>query len=305
MKILLSGSSGLIGKELLSCLENLGHHVICLRRDRQKLKENTIFWDPEKGILDSSAVENFDAVIHLAGENIAARRWNEKQKQRILDSRIKGTTLLTQALCQIKNPPKVFISASAVGFYGDRGSELCTEETSCGSGFLANVCRQWESATKPVIERDIRTINLRTGIVLSTKGGALKKMLTPFKFGLGGKLGSGNQYMSWISIDDALNIILYVLINESIKGPINVVAPLSVTNAELTDTLGKVLHRPTLFNVPAFALNMIFGEEMSKECLLSSTRVEPLRLIQAGYPFLYPELGSALKHLLLNGEELE
>lgn len=298
MKILMSGSSGFVGSALQQFLKRDGHSITRLVRHEHEKEAATILWDPERGQIETSALEGFDAVVHLAGENIAGGRWNEERKQRILDSRVQGTRTLGQALSKLKNPPQVFVSTSAVGYYGNRGDTFCTEDTSNGAGFLAEVCRQWEAATEPAKQAGIRTAIMRFGVVLSPNDGALAKMLPVFKLGLGGVFGSGDQYISWISIDDLLAIILFTINNVFIEGPINVVSPHPITNREFTKTLGKVLNRPTILPVPAFALKLVLGSEMAEEMLLSSTRTDPFRLHQAGYQFLYPNLEKTLRHLL-------
>lgn len=303
MKVLISGASGLIGKSLQKALKTSGDQVFTFVRDRGKMSEHAIFWEPDNNLVDIASLEGFDAVVHLAGENIASGRWSEEQKNHILDSRIKSTKTLVDALTRLKQPPKVLISASAIGYYGDRGDEVCTEETSSGLGFLPDVCRQWEQAAIPAEKMGIRTIFLRTGIVLSAEGGALSKMLPPFKLGLGGILGSGSQYMSWITLDDLVNIILFAIENEEVKGPINAVAPHAVTNEEFTKTLGKVLDRPTVFPMPAFVLRLLFGNEKADEVLLGSTYVEPKQLMLSGYVFKYPDLESALIQIIRSEAE--
>lgn len=300
MKILLSGSSGLVGTELIKSLKDKGFNIVRLVRNKKDNDKDVIRWDPEKQVIDSGSLEGFDAVIHLAGENIAGGRWNAERKQKILNSRVKSTQFLSQTLSRLNRPPRVFISASAVGFYGDRNDTICNEESGNGKGFLVEVCKQWEEATQIASSAGIRTVNLRFGIILSPKGGALAKMLTPFKFGLGGVLGSGNQYMSWIAIDDVIGIILHVIYDLSLSGAINSVAPAPVTNREFTKILGEVLHRPTIIPVPVIALHFMLGQEMADELLLSSTRAVPSRLIKSGYSFIYPELKNALKELLQN-----
>jgi uncharacterized protein (TIGR01777 family) len=236
-----------------------------------------------------------DVVVHLAGENIMGY-WTQGKKERIRTSRVNGTRLLCQSLCQLRDPPSVFICASATGYYGNRGNEILTETSSKGEGFLADVCEEWEEATRAASERGIRTLNLRIGMVLSSEGGALKYMLPIFKGGLGGRIGPGNQYVSWIVIDDLVRIIEHVIKQEHLAGPINSVAPEPVTNAELTKTLGHVLHRPTFLSVPTFAVQLIFGE-LGKELLLSSQRVKPEKLEKSGFQFDYPHLEEALRHL--------
>ena len=235
--------------------------------------------------------------MHLAGENIAVRRWTPAQKARIRDSRVQGTRLLAQSLARLQQPPTVMVCASAIGFYGDRGEELLTEGSAPGSGFLTDTCRAWEAAAQPASEKDIRVVNLRLGVVLSPGGGALAKMLLPFRLGVGGKIGSGRQYMSWIEIDDVVGVIHYALTTDELRGPVNAVAPNPVTNREFTKTLGRVLSRPTIFPMPAFAARLAFGE-MADELLLASTRVKPARLQNSGYYFRHPRLEDALRHLL-------
>lgn len=297
-RILISGSSGLVGTALQPFLQKSGYSIVKLVRNKKEESQDTILWEPEAEHIDLNAIEGFDAVINLAGENIASGRWNDQKKQRILESRVKSTETLSRALSKLKRPPKVFISTSAIGYYGDRGDTLCTEETTNGSGFLADVCRQWEAATQPASRAGIRTAILRLGIVLSQKGGVLEKMLIPFQMGLGGVLGSGDQYVSWISIDDLLAIILFVINTQSLSGPINVVSLHPVTNRQLTKTLGQVLNRPTILPAPAFVLQLLLGKEMANELLLNSTRAEPLRLLAAGYHFIHPNLDECLKSLL-------
>jgi uncharacterized protein (TIGR01777 family) len=238
-----------------------------------------------------------DAVIHLAGESIAGGRWTAARKARIRDSRTQGTRLLAETLAQLARPPKVLISGSAIGYYGDRGQEILTENEGPGSNFLAGVCRAWESATEPAAHNGTRVVILRTGIVLSRKGGALARMLTPFRMGVGGVVGSGKQFMSWISIDDLVRIILYALKIETVKGPVNAVAPKPVTNAEFTRLLGRILRRPTVLPMPGIAARLAFGE-MADELLLASTRVAPAKLEASGFVFRHPDLESALMSIL-------
>jgi hypothetical protein len=237
-----------------------------------------------------------DAVVHLAGESINGR-WNAAKKQAIRESRVKGTRLLCETLVRLSHRPRVLVAASASGYYGDRGDEVLREESGAGSSFLSQVCQEWEAATKSAAERGIRAVNLRFGFVLSPAGGGLAKMLPAFKMGVGGKIGSGKQYMSWIAIDDLVQIILFATNTEALEGPANAVAPNPVTNLVFTKTLGRVLRRPAIFPMPAFAVRLAFGE-MGKELLLASTRIEPARLLSAGYQFRFPELEGALRHLL-------
>jgi uncharacterized protein (TIGR01777 family) len=296
MNILVTGSSGLIGSALLPFLTTGGHQVTRLVRSQPRAGEMAVRWDPDAGALDPKSLEGVDAVVHLAGENIAAR-WTAAKKRQIRDSRVKGTRLLSDTLARLETPPKVLVCASAIGYYGDRGEEVLTEESAAGSGFLAEVCRAWEGAAEPARQKGIRVVHLRFGVVLSPAGGALAKMLPPFRLGLGGPLGHGRQYMSWIAIDDAVGAIQHALNVAALQGPTNAVAPSPVTNQQFTKTLGKVLGRPTLFPMPAFAARLMFGE-MADELLLASARVQPTKLLSTGYAFRYPDLEAALRHLL-------
>jgi uncharacterized protein (TIGR01777 family) len=297
MKILVSGSTGLVGKALVSSLTGAGHQVIRLVRSQPGPGEKDIYWDPATGTLDANRLEGFDAVVHLAGESIAEGRWTAEKKARIRNSRVKGTQLLAASLAQQVQRPRTWICSSAIGYYGDRGAEILREDSRPGSGFLPDVCREWEAATKPAADSGIRVVNLRTGLVLSSAGGALPKMLPPFKLGVGGKLGTGRQYMSWISIDDLVGAIQHAFEKDSLGGPVNAVSPHPVTNLEFTKTLGRVLSRPTIFPVPAFAVRLMFGQ-MGEDLLLASARVEPARLAGSGYVFRYPVLEGALRHVL-------
>ena len=296
MKILITGSSGLVGSALQSFLQKDGHDIKRLVRS-QPTKANELFWNPDDGVLDATGLEGIDAVVHLAGESIAEGRWTGVKKARIRDSRVKGTTLLSQKLASLKQPPAVLVSASALGYYGNRGDELLTEESSPGSGFLADVCRQWEASTEPAATKGIRIAIARFGLILSKNGGALAKMLLPFRMGAGGQIGSGEQYWSWIDIDDVVRVIDYAMTQDSIRGAINVATPTPVTNAEFTRTLGEVLRRPAVIPIPGMAARAVFGE-MANHLLLASARLQPARLIEAGFEFHYPELHAALYHQL-------
>jgi hypothetical protein len=256
-----------------------------------------VYWNPDTGEIDREKLEGVNAVAHLAGENLAEGRWTEERKRRIRDSRIKGTEILSRCLASLHNRPEVLISASATGFYGNRGDEMLTEKSASGSDFLAELCRDWETATRPAAEAGIRVLNARFGVVLSAKGGALQRMLTPFKLGLGGQIGDGRQFVSWISLSDAVNALLFGLEERSLAGPVNIVAPDPVTNSELTSILGKQLSRPTIFSIPEFAMRLAFGE-MADEVLLSSARVMPERLLERGFQFRFPTLASALKQAI-------
>jgi uncharacterized protein (TIGR01777 family) len=302
MNVLISGSTGLVGSALIPFLTSGGHEVIRLLRVKgsstlQSSSKEAVYWDPDGGRINPGDLEGLDAVVHLAGDPIASGHWTAAKKARIRDSRVVGTRLLCEALAKCDRPPQVLVSASAIGFYGDRGDEVLTESSPAGIGFLADVCREWEDATQLAASKGIRTVTLRTGVVLSPAGGALAKMLPPFKMGVGGVLGSGRQYMSWISIDDLIGAIHHSLINSSVSGPVNGTAPSPVTNREFTKTLGRVLHRLTIFPMPAFAARLAFGE-MADELLLSGQRVQPLRLLNGGYSFRHSDLETALRHVL-------
>lgn len=298
MRILISGSHGLIGSALKESLKANGRDVVGLvRGEKPGRAGEDVVWNPATGAADAAAFEGFDAVVNLAGESIASGRWTEAKKKKIATSRVAPTQHLSHILGRLKNPPKAFISGSAIGYYGNRGDEKLTEAIQGSRDFLAQVCREWENATEAASHKGIRVVTLRTGIVLSTKGGALKQMLTPFKMGVGGKLGSGAQYMSWITLEDEVAAIEHAILDESIKGPVNLVSPQPVTNLEFTKTLGKILSRPTIFPMPAFVARAIFGE-MADALLLSSARVVPEKLERAGFKFKNPGLESALNSIL-------
>ncbi len=295
MKVAITGSSGLIGSSLVSFLAEKSVTVSKILRENPE--GDDIFWKPEGGDWDSAFSGGIDGIVHLAGENIASGKWTRKKKAKIRNSRIEGTKRLCEHILKLPTPPSVFVCASAIGYYGDRGMEFLNEGSSRGSGFLPDVCLGWEEAAESLSKAGIRVVNVRFGIVLSKDGGALAKMMTPFKMGMGGKIGSGTQYMSWIAMDDVTGAIYHSLVTESLKGPINVTAPNPVTNKEFTNTLGEVLKRPAVVPMPAFAAKLAFGE-MAKDLLLASTKVAPKRLSDSGYEFQYPELEPALKHIL-------
>jgi uncharacterized protein (TIGR01777 family) len=299
MKILVSGATGLVGSALCPLLREAGWQVCRLTRSPRSAED--VGWRPEAGELDRTALENVQAVVHLAGENVGGGRWNDKRKAAIYKSRVGGARLISQSIAQLNAKPGVFISASAIGYYGDRGDEVLDETSSPGEGFLADVCKAWEAATEPAAAVGTRVVNLRFGLVLSTAGGGLAQMLTPFKLGAGGRIGSGRQYVSWIAIDDVATAIMHALQTNSLVGPVNCVAPNPVTNDEFTRALGAALKRPTLMNVPAPVLRLALGE-MADALLLSSTRAIPRKLQQSGYHFRYARLADALKHVLSAGE---
>ena len=295
-RILVSGGSGPIGAALVPALKASGAQITRLTRPGRAQTgpdEESIPWDPEQSL---GALSGFDAVIHLAGESIVGR-WSEDKKKKIRDSRVIGTRNVSQALAQAKDKPNIFICSSALGYYGDRGDELLNEESAPGVGFLPEVCREWEAATRPAADAGIQTIQIRTGVVLSSKGGALAKMLTPFKMGVGGKIGSGKQWMSWIDVEDMVGAIHHILKSDLLRGPVNMVAPKPATNEEFTKTLASVLSRPAILPMPALAVKFVFGE-MGETVLLGSQRVEPSRLISSGYPFRFRTLRASLENIL-------
>ena len=296
MNVLVTGASGLIGQTLIPFLTAGGYGVSRLVRSKPQGGAAEVYWNPAGGDIDEPKLEGFDAVIHLAGEPITGR-WDAAKKRAIRESRIKSTRLLCETMARLSSRPRVLVAASASGYYGDRGDEVLREESTAGSSFLSQVCQEWEAATKPAAESGVRVVHLRFGFVLSLAGGGLAKMLPAFKMGVGGKIGSGKQYMSWIGIDDLVQIILFATTADTLRDPVNVVAPHPVTNLEFTKTLGRVLGRPAIFPMPAFAVRLAFGE-MGKELLLASARIEPARLLSAGYQFRFPELEGALRHLL-------
>jgi hypothetical protein len=300
MKILVSGSTGFVGSALLPFLRAAGHEVVRLTRagpGGTAAGEASVSWDPDGGRLDAAAVAGFDAAVHLAGESIAAGRWNAAKKGRIRDSRVKGTRLLAETLARASHPPRVLACASAIGFYGDRGDAPLNEDSRPGTDFLATTCREWEAAADPAARHGIRVVHLRFGFILGKTGGGLRKMLPPFRLGLGGPLGDGRQYLSWVSIDDVLAAALHALHQDGLRGPVNVVAPNPVTNAEFTRILAAALSRPAFFPMPAFAARLAFGE-MADALLLASQRVEPARLLATGYRFRHPDLAPALRDIL-------
>ena len=295
MRIGVTGATGLVGSALLPFLQGGGHDVVGLRRGAAGGGDGPR-WDPATGRVDAPGAP-LDAVVHLAGENIAGGRWNAARKARIRDSRVDGTGALCRGLAALDPPPATLVAASAVGFYGDRGDERLDESSPAGTGFLADVCQQWEAAAAPARDAGIRVVHLRIGIVLTPAGGALGQMLLPFKLGAGGVIGSGRQFMSWIALDDLIATVLHALSTDGLAGPVNAVAPNPVTNAEFTKTLGRVLRRPTILPMPAFGARLAFGE-MADHLLLGGARIEPSRLRETGFDFGYPDLEGALRHLL-------
>lgn len=297
LHVVIAGASGLIGGALVPLLERRGCRLTRLVRREPRPGADEVYWNPKLGELRADKLEGADAAIHLGGVNIASGRWTAKLKAAIRDSRLESTRLLSETLARLARPPRVFLCASATGYYGGRAAEILTEGSPPGTGFLATLCRDWEAATAPAQQAGIRVVNLRTGVVLTAGGGALARMLPAFKWGFGGVLGSGRQYVSWISLHDVTRVIEFALANESITGPVNAVAPNPVTNRELTRTLGRVLRRPTLFRVPALAVRIGFGE-LGRALLLEGHRLRPARLEQAGFEFDHPTLEGVLRHEL-------
>jgi uncharacterized protein (TIGR01777 family) len=295
MKIVISGASGLIGKSLVSQLQQHGHDVV--RLVRRAANAGEIMWDPKAGVLDSSALEGTDAVIHLSGAGIGDKRWTSSYKREILESRTITTSLIANTIAKMNRKPSVFLSGSAIGIYGPRGDEQLNEVSTDGTSFLADVCKQWEDAAKPASDAGIRTVLLRTGIVLTTKGGALKKQLPLFQLGLGGKFGNGKQWQSWISIDDEVGAIEHLL-TANVSGAVNLTAPNPVTNAEFTSTLARVVKRPAFLPIPPFAPKAILGGELADALLFTGQRVIPAALNASGYQFVHPTLEVALRALL-------
>lgn len=297
LTVAITGSTGLIGESLAHFLTTGGHRVIRVVRDSRKVGEDRVFWNPALGEIDAEPLREADAVVHLAGTSIASGRWTDARKKSILESRVKGTELISRTLAQLPDGPKVLVSSSAVGYYGDRGSETLDESASPGKGFLAEVCRAWEAATRSAERAGVRVVHLRGGVVLTPAGGAIGQMLLPFKMGVGGRIGSGKQYMSWIDHDDYVALIHHALYTESLRGPVNSTAPHPVTNATFTDALGRALGRPTVIPVPALALKAAFGE-LGKEALLWGQRVVPRKALESGFHFFYEGVADSLRFQL-------
>lgn len=298
MRVAVSGSSGLIGAALVERLRREGHTVSRLVRSAKAAGAGDVAWDPDAGTIDAAGLEGVDAVVHLAGENVGTR-WTEEKKRRIRDSRVKGTRLISETILRLARPPRVLVQASATGIYGDRGDEALDEASAPGTGFLAEVVRDWEGASGHAESAGIRVVKLRFGVVLTSKGGALEKLLLPFRMGVGGRVGTGRQWMPWISLDDAVEVILRALRDERLRGPVNAIAG-SVRNADFTDALGRALHRPAILPVPGFGLRAVLGE-MADETLLSSQRAEPARLREIGHTFHHPTLDTGLAAALREG----
>jgi len=297
-RIAITGATGLVGSALTSTLSDQGSHVVPFRRGTSQPDSPDVFWDPtEQGICHPESLGHVDAVVHLAGENIATGRWTVAQKKRIHDSRVNATRNLVRSLSKLEQPPATFVCASAIGFYGDRGSEELTETSRPGTGFLSELCRNWEDAATEAENAGMRVVRVRIGVILSSQGGALKKMLTPFRLCAGGIVGDGKQYWSWIGLPDVVGILCEAITNQDLQGSVNAVSPKPVTNRDFTKILGMVLHRPTIFPFPAFVARALLGE-MAEELLLGSTRVIPKVLTELPYEFQHPDLESCLRYVL-------
>ena len=297
LTVAMTGASGLVGTELSGLLRSLGHSVVPITRKSSGSNGDAIVWDPARGVLNPRQLESVNAIMHLAGENIAAGRWTAALKERIRKSRVEGTRALVQSLAGLQHRPQTLVCASAIGYYGDRGDEVLTESSAAGSGFLAEVCSAWETEAMAAANMDMRVVCLRIGVVLSPKGGALAKMLLPFKLGVGGVIGSGKQHWSWIGMNDLVRAIAFCVESENIRGPVNAVSPQALNNYDFTKTLGAILHRPTVFPMPAFVAKLVLGE-MAEALLLSSARVIPEKLQAHGFQFAQPDLKSCLEHEL-------
>lgn len=297
MRVLVSGSTGLIGAGVIDALRHDGHEPCRIVRAAMNSDEPEVIYNIAERNIDLDSLAQADAVIHLAGENIAGLRWTEAKKRSLWESRIGSTETIVKGLCALDDPPKILLNASAIGFYGSQGDDELTESSPPGKGFLAELCQAWEAATQPARDAGIRVVNLRFSVVVATSGGPIAQMLTPFKLGLGGVLGNGKQWFSWIARDDAVNAILFALDHESIEGPCNIAAPNPVTNRELTKTIGRAVHRPTIFPVPAPVVRTIFGE-LGDELMLASARVHPKKLSDAGFTFATPTFEAALANAL-------
>jgi uncharacterized protein (TIGR01777 family) len=295
MNIVISGASGLIGTALVARLRSKGHTVTTLVR--REARQGELSWDPARGVLDAAALEGTDAVIHLSGAGIGDKRWTPSYKREILESRTATTSLLARTISSLNHKPSVFLSGSAIGIYGPRNDEQLDESSSHGNGFLVDVCQQWEAAAKPAVDAGVRTVLLRTGIVLTPKGGALKKLLLAFRIGAGGRFGNGKQWQSWITLDDEIGAIEHLL-TANVSGPVNLTAPSPVTNAEFTTVLAKVLRRPAILPIPSFGPKILLGGELADALLFTGQRVMPKALLASGYEFAHPTLDIGLRALL-------
>ncbi|MCA9035029.1 MAG: TIGR01777 family oxidoreductase [Planctomycetaceae bacterium] len=297
MTVAISGATGLVGQALSLRFQSRGDRVLSITRRDGDGFDDSVRWDPSTGLVNPARLEGIDAVVHLAGENIAGGRWTDSLKKRLRSSRIQGTRSLVESLSKLKHRPRTLVCASAIGYYGDRGDAALTEDASAGNGFLPDLCRDWEAEAIKAEELGMRVVCVRIGIVLSPKGGALAKMMLPFKAGVGGNIGAGDQFWSWIGLNDLARVLEFCVDNQQLTGPVNAVSPNALTNAEFTRNIGAVLHRPTIFPLPAFMAKLVLGE-MANELLLASARVVPQKLLKAGFKFEHPELASCLKHEL-------
>jgi hypothetical protein len=297
MDVLVTGSHGFIARGLIPRLRAGGHRVLRLVRGAPEGSDDVV-WDPDAGTIDTAGLQGVDAVVHLAGAGIGDKRWTPARKELILQSRTRGTGLLARTLAELRVTPRVLVSGSAVGYYGDRGDEVLTEESGPGNDFTAEVCRAWEAATAPAVDAGIRVVCVRSGVVLAAHGGVLKRLLLPFKLGLGGRVASGRQYMSWITLDDEVGAILHALTTDGLHGPVNLTSPNPATNAELTVALGQALHRPTVLPTPLAPLELIYGAELVKSLLVDGQRASSAKLVASGYEFEHPELDDALQSVL-------
>ncbi|MFN8390667.1 MAG: TIGR01777 family oxidoreductase [Bdellovibrionota bacterium] len=297
MKVLISGSSGFVGTALVARLRDIGHTVVRLVRTRSSKDKDSVFWDPDAGVIDSSSLIGIEAVIHLAGENVSAHRWSAAQRKKILESRTRGTELIGRTISALQPQPKVLLSASAIGYYGNHGSDEMTEQHPAGRGFLADVCVEWERTAKESVADSIRLVFLRIGVVLGKDGGALGKMLLPFRLGIGGPIGDGKNFLSWIALPDLVEAIIFCLDHDQMSGPVNLCAPKAVTSRDFAKALGRALHRPAVLPVPELMLKLVFGE-MAEQTILSSMRVVPARLLDAGFAFKYVDVETALKAVI-------
>lgn len=295
--VAITGASGMVGTALATMLREAGHRPVSITRKESDSERGSITWDPATGIKDPKALDNIDTIVHLAGENIAAGRWTAKLKDRIRRSRVEGTRSIVNSIAAASRRPKTLICASAIGYYGDRGDTILEEDAAPGQGYLADVCRDWEHEAEAATQLGLRVVQVRIGVVLTPKGGALAKMLLPFKLGCGGIIGSGKQYWSWIGLHDLVPILTYCIEHDSMNGPVNAVSPNSLTNYDFTKGVGRALHRPTIIPMPAFAAKLVLGE-MAVDLLLASARVMPKKLIENGFQFDYPELVGCLEHEL-------
>jgi uncharacterized protein (TIGR01777 family) len=296
VRVVVTGSTGFIGSALVGALEQRGDEVVRLARRSKTAAAAT--WDPEAGTISDGAFDGVDAVVHLAGEGIGEKKWTPEQKLRIVESREKGTTLIARTLAEQATKPAVLVSGSAIGYYGDRGDETLDETSASGDDFLAGVCRKWEAAAQPAADAGIRLVTIRTGIVLDPRGGVLRRLLTPFRLGLGGRVASGKQWMSWITLGDTVGAILYAVDHDSMRGPVNLTAPNPATNAELSHALGEALHRPTVLPTPLLPLKVIYGSELVAALLVAGQRVSPRLLLDDGYPFAHTDLEPAFRDML-------